>query len=1532
MLAVITGTDTSEDPTEQVLASISTNVTTIPTSHTPSTLEEYRAVMRSRNTEQRKNEQPIPLHLAGPLAQYTRCESAKQYLTIPPGEMHRHGTIWRIPFVLFTAMDKAAYAIIDTGARPTICKVKALAELDPNWREKLQECTVSHLKGVGGKTGILGVYLTSVVIPHHECGLMLDRIEFLVAEDFAVPFDFIFGRDTQAMYHFQLNQPSKYNARLTIGGHLQKWYLSGSAIDHDIQNLIGRGQYLPASPSNSQARKKPVLALPSVSERFQEIPDIPGPSIAQEFPSGNSDINYEDFITVLTGEFPKCNDKFRESLEDANISSELTPTQREYVLRILAANEDAFIIEGVKHDWVPFGEPVEIIVDLPDPIPKALKRACYPCSYQKEMDMRNRVDEFRQQGRVTPSTSFVSASTFMLYRGIGTAIKVRMIHDFRPINKYVRVPAYPIPHIWTSIANIGSSTFFSSFDIKDAFHQMILTPESRKYTAFSTPFGLFEYVTGCLGLSCMPAEFQRRIEKVFEDPILQKWLKIYIDDGLINSSSFETHLWKVFIVLRILSLLKLRVALKKCWWMFSSLKYVGYKLNGLTIAIADGRVQAIEQWETPTNRADVQSLLGHLGYHRPFIKNYAQIVAALQALLPANAEWKWGSEEELALSNAKKAMREAVELYYPQFNQPFFIYTDASQKGLGAGLYQEQNNREVPLAFISRTLRKPELRYGATQLECLAVVWSLEKFHFYIDGQYVYIITDCIAIKSLMTAACLNRFMLRWQVFIQEHRGKLTFVHRAGRENKNAEGLSCHPLVNDASNPAADLDPDDTIEFGGVSFTRKYSKRSPNFPRPRTTDASLEGSERGIDIKSSEEIEAAMALAEIALMFPDVNDDIDISWIAIVDLEDSLPVATISLTNIAVDLHKEIHDAYKANPQYSTLLNALEKKDISLLSKELPQIIRKRAAEGRFFILEGLIYLRNGLTSCVLVIDHPTQTMLLDLAHDTPLSGHFSADRTWERLRGLVFWPFFRKTIDDYCASCRVCLHAKRMTGKQFGLLQRIEMPSHPWQMVNLDFVTGLPPAGPNNEDACLLVSDRSSRRVRFIACHKTIDARESAHLFNQNIVSLHGLPAIMISDRDPRFTSDFWKSLHDILGVKLAMSTANHPQTDGLAERGIQTIEEALRAFCAFGHIQDRDGLHLDWVSMLYMLEYAYNSSVHSTTGQIPFEVDIGYVPNSVLSRVADQLSAPGIPRSTKSYLNHLTRIREHAKQSIEHAHAAAARRWNKSHRESTLEPGDWALLSTKNYRFTGLSNKLKPPFVGPYLVLDKVGPNAVRLDLTPPFHRKHPVLPVSVLKKDLSRQPDPRFVTRRKAEIPQPYATLEGQVHTAEEIESILDERFRRDSETGKSIREYLVRWRKYSNDLWIAEALLAKDKPMEDMLRSYRQQRREGDKEIESLSKSVPPPDLVTSTPVPPSESFEPKGDEEFFEISKIVNERRDPDHNDGRLQYQIRWAGYGSTDDTWEPAEKIQQDAPDLVEEWQRKRSNVRRSARLVSKSS
>ena len=153
-----------------------------------------------------------------------------------------------------------------------------------------------------------------------------------------------------------------------------------------------------------------------------------------------------------------------------------------------------------------------------------------------------------------------------------------------------------------------------------------------------------------------------------------------------------------------------------------------------------------------------------------------------------------------------------------------------------------------------------------------------------------------------------------------------------------------------------------------------------------------------------------------------------------------------------------------------------------------------------------------------------------------------------------------------------------------------------------MDFVTGLPTAGDLSYNSALVVVCRLTRKAKFIPVHKDIHARGVALAWWKHMLNEAGLPLAIISDRDPKFTGEFWKTLMKIMGCSLKLSTAHHPQTDGLAERMIQTLEDMIRRYCAFGMMyDDNEGYTHDWVSLLPGLEFAYNSTIHSTTEKTP-------------------------------------------------------------------------------------------------------------------------------------------------------------------------------------------------------------------------------------------------------------------------------------------------------------------------------------------
>ncbi|MBW0513621.1 hypothetical protein O181_053336 [Austropuccinia psidii MF-1] len=162
----------------------------------------------------------------------------------------------------------------------------------------------------------------------------------------------------------------------------------------------------------------------------------------------------------------------------------------------------------------------------------------------------------------------------------------------------------------------------------------------------------------------------------------------------------------------------------------------------------------------------------------------------------------------------------------------------------------------------------------------------------------------------------------------------------------------------------------------------------------------------------------------------------------------------------------------------------------------------------------------------------------------------------------------------------------------------KIQEPSRPWEIVHMHWVTGLPPRGDRNYNSCLVIFEIFSKTPIFLPCHKDDTAIDKALLIWNRVVSWTGIFTNIISDRDPRLISGLWTNLHQLFGTKLSFSTAYHPQTDGLAERMIQTLEDMVRRLCAYGlEFKDCDVFTHDLCNLLPELQLAYKTSINAST-----------------------------------------------------------------------------------------------------------------------------------------------------------------------------------------------------------------------------------------------------------------------------------------------------------------------------------------------
>ncbi|MBW0462755.1 hypothetical protein O181_002470 [Austropuccinia psidii MF-1] len=187
----------------------------------------------------------------------------------------------------------------------------------------------------------------------------------------------------------------------------------------------------------------------------------------------------------------------------------------------------------------------------------------------------------------------------------------------------------------------------------------------------------------------------------------------------------------------------------------------------------------------------------------------------------------------------------------------------------------------------------------------------------------------------------------------------------------------------------------------------------------------------------------------------------------------------------------------------------------------------------------------------------------------------------------------------------------KQKTWEEIWTTSTHRRPKHPWETINMDWVTGLGPGGKEHSKACLVIVDRYRKSVRCLSFHKEDTAMDTALLFWNNIIATCGVPMIISSDRKPKFTSEFWTNIYDMLRIKLAFSTAHNLQKDGLAERKIQTMEDIIKRFCAYGmEYKNHEGYTHHWATLLPEVQLANNTSQHFTTGKLPSLVERGWNP----------------------------------------------------------------------------------------------------------------------------------------------------------------------------------------------------------------------------------------------------------------------------------------------------------------------------------
>jgi transposase InsO family protein len=476
--------------------------------------------------------------------------------------------------------------------------------------------------------------------------------------------------------------------------------------------------------------------------------------------------------------------------------------------------------------------------------------------------------------------------------------------------------------------------------------------------------------------------------------------------------------------------------------------------------------------------------------------------------------------------------------------------------------------------------------------------------------------------------------------------------------------------------------------------------------------------------------------------------DIDIQYLPgkLNKVADALSRKQINeITIVNTDAHQRIKTALISDSYAQDIMKNLGEED-------------QPPHEKKYQLQDDLVYFEDKL-----YIPSSMRSEWIQNEHDSPLAGHPGHLKTFDLVNRHFYWPKMHKDIMNYVARCEVCQRAKHDTQRPQGLLNPLEVPPHPWHTISLDFITHLP-LTKHHHDAILVVIDKMTKMAHFIPTTSTVNAPATARLILENVVKNHGLPTAIVSDRDPRFTSSFWRELWRLLGSTLKMSTAYHPQTDGQTERLNQTLEVMLRSYVNY---QTND-----WDDWLPFAEFCQNNNVHSSTGSTPFFLNFGrhpVTPTTLTNGSTNNDASADLATNIEMMLNV-------AKNNLESASADQARYANLRRRPMSFDLHQHVLLSTKNLRLKDdRARKLTDKFIGPYQITERIGSHAYRLDIPNSLHI-HPVFHVSLLKAYKGNVTEQRL----------PPLLVDDFVEY--EVQRILDKR-----KTGRKV-EYLVQWKGY------------------------------------------------------------------------------------------------------------------------------------------
>jgi transposase InsO family protein len=836
----------------------------------------------------------------------------------------------------------------------------------------------------------------------------------------------------------------------------------------------------------------------------------------------------------------------------------------------------------------------------------------------------------------------------------------RFCCDYRKLNAATVPSSFQMPSVEHKRNKLHGSKWYSSVDAISSFWAVSMTERAQRFSAFVCGSNVYAWRRLPFGLISASQTFMKIIEQACKP--LEGSTTAFVDDLLTYSKTFAEHLIHLEKLFEKLKEIGIKLKPSKCNLATNKTTFLGHEISGEGISTCPEKIKPILDYPRPKNQREIKQFLGMCGFYRIYVEHFSDKVDCLNKLLKKNCKFIWDEECEGAFKSLKEALISAPILAYPCFEQDFHIATDASQVGLGAVLFQvDENGNERPIFYASRGLNKAERRYSTIERELMGIIFATQKFKYYLLGRRSIAYCDHKPIQYLNNLTIENARLTRFRLKLAEF--DLQIKWRKGSDNAvpdalsrieqyEPEGIHTEELIEEIFAIESKLS---NIEKMNEPITyidgNMWQAREPNICVTASSDFESKNSMlveainkfNGLDKLKINKAQVGDCISQIVedgqivnylitkksayekTNFETLNQCFEqlnsfcqkysiketalakegyefdkLEWNGVEKLINKNLVANGIAVRVYTNKNSLKINAIQEVESIENKIKRLQKEDETIKNLKIKIELNK----AKEFVKKDGVLLKlkkgniDGKFYRQLVVPKSLKLDVLELCHDHFWGGHLGEKRTWDKLKARFWWPNAYNETLEYVRSCEKCARLKPPAPNRPVLDPYLDFEK-PFDVMGIDI---LELSTTESGNRYVLVATDYLTRYTEVHPMKDMKAATVADILVKEIITRHSAPSKLLSDRGVQFLANVMKETCKYFKINKIFTSVYHPAMDGLTERYNKTLCQLLSVY---GNEHQSN-----WDQYISLVNFAYLTAKQSSTEESPFKLLFGREP----------------------------------------------------------------------------------------------------------------------------------------------------------------------------------------------------------------------------------------------------------------------------------------------------------------------------------